>query len=62
MSETTFYLVRYENSGCPESWVGGLYSSKELAQDRVRLLELSGDYEEVWYDEIGLGDFDICNR
>lgn len=56
-----FYLVRAENSGEPESYVFGLYKDEQQAQDRVKDMEDEG-YEYAWYDEIELGDLDLCNR
>jgi hypothetical protein len=57
----TLYLVRYENSGEPESFVGGLYDNEQDAENRCQVIEAEG-YEYVWYDEVQLGDLDLCNR
>ena len=57
-----FYLVRAENRGSPESYVMGLYDDEQQAQDRVKDLEDEGSFDYVWYDEIELGDLDVCNR
>lgn len=56
-----FYLVRAENSGEPESYVFGLYDTADRADERVAEIEDEG-YEYVWFDEIELGDLDLCNR
>lgn len=56
----TFYLVRYENSGEPESYIGGLYDNKQDAE--VRCNALGAHYYYVWFDEVQLGDLDLCNR
>ena len=56
----TFYLVRGENSGEPESFVFGLYATETDAQERVDSLE--EEYEYVWFDEVQVGDLDLCNR
>lgn len=57
----SLFLVRGENGGEPESYVFGLYKDEQQAQDRVKDIEDEG-YEYVWYDEIQLGDLDLCNR
>jgi hypothetical protein len=56
----TLYLVRYENGGEPESYVGGLYDNQQDAEVRCNVLE--EDYDYVWYDEVKLGDLKLCNR
>lgn len=56
-----FYLVRAENGGEPESYVFGLYDKEHKAQDRVTDLEDEG-FEYAWYDEVQVGDLDLCNR
>ena len=57
----TFYLVRGENRGEPESFVFGLYTTADRADERVAEIEEEG-YEYVWYDEVQVGDLDLCNR
>ena len=57
----TFYLVRAENSGEPESYVFGLYVTETEAQERVDSIENEG-FEYAWFDEVQLGDLDLCNR
>lgn len=56
----TLYLVRYENGGEPESYIGGLYDNQQDAE--VRCTSLEEDYDYVWYDEVKLGDLNLCNR
>jgi hypothetical protein len=56
----TLYLVRYENSGEPESYIGGLYDDHHLAY--VRCEDLKQTYDYAWFDEVQLGDLKLCNR
>jgi hypothetical protein len=69
MTKTSVYIVRAENSGCPESYMCGVYPTEELAEKRIAILEdEDGEYcfEYAWYDEVKVGengaDCFECNR
>jgi len=57
---STFYLVRAENRREPESYVCGLYVTETEAQERVD--SLKEEYDFAWFDDIQVGDLDLCNR
>ena len=56
---TSIFIVRAENSGCPDCYIYGVYPTVELAKARVKFLETDTDendaYECAWYDEVKLG-------
>jgi hypothetical protein len=56
----TFYIVSYQNRREPECYIGGLYDEKQLADARCKVL--GEDYDYAWFDEVQLGDLDLCNR
>ena len=37
-----------------------LYDEKQLADARCKVL--GEDYDYAWFDEVQLGDLDLCNR
>jgi len=54
------YVVRGENSCCPESYTFGAFSTEELAQQKIdSLIENEEDYEFMWFDEIELDNNDV---
>lgn len=63
MNQTTpfLYLVRGENSGEPESYVFGLYDTFAETKARIKAIKAEG-YDYAWYEEVSLGDLDLCNR
>ena len=56
MNPTTisFYVVRAEYDGMPESYLAGVYPTEKMAQARCDELESEG-YDVVWYDEVLMG-------
>jgi hypothetical protein len=64
----SIFIVRAESGGCPESYIMGVYPTKELAYKRITFLENDMEYgfEYVWFDEILVGpdggDCEFCNR
>lgn len=60
----TFYLVRGENGGEPESYTFGLYKTEKDAMARIKSLREEGeDFEYMWYDELTVGeDVFLSNR
>ena len=67
MTKTSVFVVRGEQSGAPESYLLGVYPTKELAEARCKALQYDESidydaddapeqfYEFVWYDEVLVG-------
>ena len=64
---TSIFIVRAEYRGAPESTIYGVYTTVELAQARMDVLEGEDfGYEIVFYDEVKVGangaDCELANR
>lgn len=59
------FIVRAEVRGCPESILGGVYPTDQLAEDRCEYLREEG-WDTVWYDTVEMGtdgvDCELYNR
>lgn len=48
------FIVRAEVRGCPESILGGVYPTDQLAEARCEYLREEG-WDTVWYDTVEMG-------
>ena len=61
------FIVRAEVRGCPESILGGVYPTDQLAESRCEYLREEG-WDTVWYDTVEMGfhgdgvDCELYNR
>lgn len=53
MTKTKIFIVRGEDSGCPESVILGVYPTESLAM--VRVHEQEDNFEFVWFDVVETG-------
>jgi hypothetical protein len=62
---SNLYIVRAEVSGSPESILGGVYPTDQLAEDRCEYLREEG-WDIVWYDTVKMDtngvDCELYNR
>ena len=60
------FIVRAEVRGSPESMIGGVYTTDQLADARCEALREDGWWDIVWYDTVEMGtdgvDCELYNR